>query len=115
MKLSIVIPVFNEEKRLPERLKPYLSFLEERFKAYELIFVDDGSNDGTLNFLNSLAKQNKNIIILRSSKNRGRGYGMRTGILNATGDYVLETDADLPVDPDFISKFVKILDDEKDC
>lgn len=114
MKLSITIPVYNEEKRLPAKLAPYLAYLEKYLQDYEFIFVDDGSTDGTLNFLNSLALANPRIKIIHNKINRGRGFGMRVGVLAASGEYVLETDADLPVSPEYINKFTNFLNNNPD-
>ncbi|MDP3999624.1 MAG: glycosyltransferase [bacterium] len=109
MKLSIAIPVYNEEGRLPVKLAPYLEYLEKHLPDYELIFVDDGSTDGTLKFLDSLATVNSRVKIIHNTVNRGRGFGMRAGVLAASGEYVLETDADLPVSPEYIDKFIDFL------
>jgi len=110
MKLSIAIPAYNEEKRLPEKLRPYISYLEKYFPDYELILVNDGSTDNTLSVLKELAARNSKITIVDSRKNRGRGFGMKAGVMAASGDYILETDADLPVSPDHLQIFVDFLD-----
>ena len=110
MKLSIAIPAYNEEKRLPEKLEPYITYLNQKFPDYEMVFVDDGSTDNTLPFLNSQAMGNKRIKVIHNDKNRGRGFGMRTAVLASSGNYILETDADLPVPPEYILEFMDILD-----
>lgn len=115
MKLSIAIPAYNEEKRLPEKLKPYIFYLEKNFPDYELVLVNDGSTDNTLNILKELAAQNRKIKIVNSQKNRGRGFGMKAGVMAASGDYILETDADLPVSPDHVAIFINFLDNNPDC
>lgn len=108
--LSISIPCYNEEKRLPEKLKPYIKYLEKNIPHYEMILVDDGSTDNTLQVLNQLAAMHPEIKVVHSEKNRGRGFGMKTGVLAASGRYILETDADLPVSPDQIVPFMDFLD-----
>lgn len=110
MKLSIAIPVFNEENRLPEKLTPYLDYLEKNLSDYEIIFVNDGSKDNTLGVLERLSFANPKIRFISSKKNRGRGFGMRVGVLAANGDYILETDADFPVSPDHIKIFMDFLE-----
>ncbi len=111
MKLSIAIPVYNEEHRLPAKLEPYLRWLDENAVDYEIVLVDDGSTDGTLRYLKNLSFKNKRVRFIHSPRNRGRGFGMKTGVLSATGDYILETDADLPVSPDHIITFLKFLEE----
>jgi dolichyl-phosphate beta-glucosyltransferase len=108
--ISISIPCYNEEKRLPEKLRPYLDWLEKNLPDYELVLVNDGSTDKTLEVLNNLAKENPKIKIVHNGQNRGRGFGMKTGVLASSGTYILETDADLPVSPDHILKFMDFLE-----
>ncbi len=109
MKLSIVVPTFNEAERLPTKLKPYILFLEKNLPDYEIIFVNDGSTDTTLDLLKSLTAGNPKIRFIHSNVNHGRGFGMRAGVLAAHGDYILETDADFPVSPDQIFIFIDFL------
>lgn len=108
--LSIAIPCYNEAKRLPAKLKSYLAYLEKYVPDYEVILVDDGSTDNTFSVLNALAKDNHKIKAIHFGKNRGRGFGMKTAVLAASGRYILETDADLPVSPDHILEFIDFLD-----
>lgn len=108
--ISIAIPCYNEAKRLPVKLKPYLDYLEKHLQDYEIVLVDDGSTDDTFLTLSLLARNNPKIKVLRYKKNRGRGFGMKAGILASSGKYILETDADLPVSPDHILKFIDFLD-----
>jgi dolichyl-phosphate beta-glucosyltransferase len=108
--LSIAIPLYNEETRLPSRLAPYVAYLETHMPSYEIVLVNDGSTDSTLEVITKLAEKNKKIRVIHSAKNRGRGFGMRTGVLACKGEFVLETDADLPVSPDHIIRFVTFLE-----
>lgn len=107
--ISLAIPCFNEEKRLPERLLSYLKQLEVILPNYEVVLVNDGSTDNTLAVLKNLAAANSKIKIIDSRQNRGRGFGMKTGVLASRGKYILETDADLPVAPGYILKFKNFL------
>ncbi|MES2953231.1 MAG: glycosyltransferase [Patescibacteria group bacterium] len=107
--LSIVIPVFNEEKRLPLRLPHYIDYLEAHLPSYEIVVVDDGSTDGTWAVVEALEAANPKIRGIRSVVNRGRGFGMREGVLAAKGDFILETDADLPVSPSHVPRFLEEL------
>lgn len=110
MKLSIIIPAFNEEKRLPDKLAPYIDYLEKKLPDYEIVLVNDGSTDKTLQTILGLADKNPKIKIINSERNRGRGFGMKAGVLAGSGEYILETDADLPVTPDHIHTFMNFLE-----
>ncbi len=92
MKLSIIIPVYNEEKTLPLILKK----VQEQ-KPDEIIIVDDCSTDGTRGFLRGY--QAPNATVLRHEMNRGKGAALHTGLAAATGDIILIQDADLEYDP----------------
>ena len=90
--LSIVIPAYNEEKRLPATLDRVLAWLDQRALRFsELIVVDDGSRDNTA----SVAENRPAVRVLRNPGNRGKGYAVRHGMLDASGDWVLYSDADL--------------------
>jgi glycosyltransferase involved in cell wall biosynthesis len=95
MKLSIVIPVYNERNTIEE----ILSRVEKTGLADEIIIVDDGSNDGTREFLAELAPQHPAMRLILHEKNQGKGAAVRTGIGAATLDLVLIQDADLEYDP----------------
>src|SRR5512134_3621850 len=93
MDISIVIPAYNEERRLGETLERILSYMGEKGHVHEVIVVDDGSWDGTI----SVAEQfrNNGIRILRNDRNRGKGVAVRHGMLDAKRPLVLFSDADL--------------------
>ncbi len=101
MKLSIIIPVYNEKKTLPKLLKKV-----ENVKGInkEIIIVDDGSRDGTRDFLNKVKRKYKVIF---HEKNQGKGMAIRTGLKHATGDIVIIQDADLEYDPNDYHKLIK--------
>jgi dolichyl-phosphate beta-glucosyltransferase len=89
--ISIIIPAFNEEKRLPSTLKNVKRFLDSsRWDFSEVLVVDDGSRDGTV----ALAEAS-GVRVLRNPGNRGKGYSVRHGMMEAKGDWALFTDADL--------------------
>ena len=104
MKISVVIPAYNEEKVIKNTLQAYGDYLSSNFKEYEIIMVDDGSTDKTL----ELAKSCKGVICISYQKNRGKGYAVKRGFLRATGDYIFFTDADLSYSPDNISRAIEI-------
>jgi dolichyl-phosphate beta-glucosyltransferase len=107
--ISVVVPLFNEAKRLPARLPHYVEYLENNFDNYELVLVNDYSTDGTRELIDDLAKINKHIKPIHNERNRGRGFSMKAGVMASSGSFILETDADLPVEPHYISDFINFL------
>jgi dolichyl-phosphate beta-glucosyltransferase len=106
--LSIVIPAYNEEQRLPETLDRVLSFLRRRAWTFvEVIVVDDGSKDGTAVVVERYHGKDAAIRLLSNPGNRGKGYSVRHGMLEARGEWVLFSDADLSSP---IEEFDKLLD-----
>ncbi|MCP4872702.1 MAG: glycosyltransferase family 2 protein [Proteobacteria bacterium] len=94
-KLSIVIPVFNERRFVTE----LVARVREQPWDMEVLLVDDGSTDGTIEILEGLAAGDDAIRLLRHQVNQGKGAALRTGFAAATGDIVLVQDADLEYDP----------------
>jgi len=94
--LSIVIPAYNEEKRLPQTLRQVLDWIGRGdFSFREVIVVDDGSRDGTARLVEEFAKTDACLRLARNPGNRGKGYAVRNGMLEAKGEWILYTDADL--------------------
>jgi dolichyl-phosphate beta-glucosyltransferase len=93
--LSIVIPAYNEEKRLPGSLDAILEFVGGRYESVEVIVVDDGSRDGTADCVREYAASHHAVRLLQNPGNRGKGYAVRRGMLQAKGEWILSTDADL--------------------
>ena len=95
--LTIVVPAYNEAARLGPSLSKILEYLNQNFEASELIVVDDGSTDDTAGVADKeLAKPGTvNPNVIRYEQNRGKGYAVRVGLLSATADVVLFSDADL--------------------
>ncbi len=89
--LSIVIPAYNEEKRLSNTLEIVIAYLGENFSNWEIIVVDDGSEDATAD----VAKKFDEVILLQQPRNLGKGAAVRKGMLEAKGDVRLFSDADL--------------------
>lgn len=103
MKLSIVIPVFNEEKTVSELMRRVISAKIPVGWEKEIIVVDDGSTDNSLSDIRStkdeIRKREAEIKILRNKKNLGKGAAVRRGIAQATGDVLVIQDADLEYNP----------------
>lgn len=93
--LSIVIPAYNEEHRLPRALEAVVEFCERHRLHYQVIVVDDGSTDDTSAVAERFVRRGYPVEVLRNGANRGKGYAARTGALAARGRFVLLTDADL--------------------
>jgi glycosyltransferase involved in cell wall biosynthesis len=114
--LSIIIPVYNERDLLPQVLErvqqqPLPGGLER-----QVVIVDDGSTDGTRDFLKGLMRERSDYIIHFHEHNQGKGGGIRTGMKLATGDIVLIQDADLEYDPrDYPQLLTPILENKADA
>ena len=101
MKLSLVIPCYNEEGNVEQLYLQCVNEFSKKSFDYELIFVDDGSSDNTLNILENLYNQNpeSNIQVLSFSRNFGKEAAIFAGLNNASGDYTCIIDADLQQSP----------------
>lgn len=93
--LSIVIPTYNEEERIGESLKRIIAYLNNKPFRSEIIVVNDGSNDRTFDTAQTLLDGYEDFRIISRTKNRGKGYSVREGVLQAEGEIILFSDADL--------------------
>ncbi len=109
MTLSVVIPAYNEEQRIGETLEKISYFLDTVFKDYEIIVVDDCSEDKTRKIVLEHQKKDKNIRLLLNAKNKGKGYSVKKGVLNAKYDLILFSDADLATPIEEIAKFMHFM------
>lgn len=94
--LSVVVPAYNEERRLPETMRQILTYLERQPYASEVIVADDGSTDRTAALVEQVSAQHPNVRLLKLD-HRGKGFAVRAGALAARGAYVLLCDADMAV------------------
>jgi len=99
--LSVIIPVYNEEKRIGSTLPKIFHYLNKKNIDYEIIVVDDGSTDQTIPIVENFPKCN----LLRHEKNMGKGATVRTGIKYASGEFILFTDADNSTPIEELDKF----------
>jgi len=109
--LSIVIPSFNEELRLPVTLADISSYIRASKRETEVIVVDDGSTDRTADIASSFRGEIQRLRVIRNEQNRGKGYSVRRGMLEARGRIVLFTDADLSAPIDEADKLIAALAD----
>ena len=105
--LSIVIPAYNEERRLPSTLDIILAWLNTApYQDAELLIVDDGSTDSTAAIVENRAASEPRLRLIRNPGNRGKGYAVRHGMLEAKGDWILSSDADLSAPIDELPKLL---------
>jgi glycosyltransferase involved in cell wall biosynthesis len=102
MDLSLVIPLYNEAESLPELSAWIEKVMQENNYSYEILFVDDGSNDGSWQVIEELSSQNKNIKGIKFQRNYGKSAALNEGFRAAQGDVVVTMDADLQDSPDEI-------------
>lgn len=108
MEISVLIPVYNEQNTISNIIQKVLSLETEK----EIIVIDDGSTDNTPEIIRRLLSENRKIKAIFHEKNKGKGAAIRTGLKEATGDYIVIQDADLELDPYDIMKLVKSIDEE---
>ncbi|HYO50812.1 MAG TPA: dolichyl-phosphate beta-glucosyltransferase [Chloroflexia bacterium] len=103
--LSVVIPAYNEATRLPVTLERVMQYLEGRDYTYEVLVVDDGSEDSTADIVDEVAARHPNLGVVRNP-HRGKGYAVRTGMLKARGRFILYSDADFSAPIEEIEKLL---------
>jgi len=108
LKLSIVIPVFNEESTISELIKRVLS-VDYEFDNLEIVIVDDASSDNSWEIIRKLAYNHEELNVFRHKRNHGKGAAIRTGFLRATGDILIIQDADLEYNPSEIPSLVNLI------
>lgn len=114
--ISIVVPAYNEEDVIEifyEETKKVLDNIKDKYN-YEILFVDDGSCDKTLEILKSLNKKDHKVQAISFSRNFGKEAGIYAGLSNAKGELVVLMDADLQNDPKIIIEMIKYIEDGYD-
>jgi len=112
--LSVLIPVYNEEGNLSLLCDKLIAALKKTSRAYEIIFIDDGSSDGTLEMLLDLRNENPNIKIISFSRNFGQTSALSAGIDFSKGDILIPMDGDLQNDPEDILLLLKKIEEGYD-
>jgi dolichyl-phosphate beta-glucosyltransferase len=103
--VSIIIPAYNEEKRLPETLKKISSYINETKLNAEIIVINDGSVDKTADIVNNFKVNN--VRLINNEKNRGKGFCINRGVFEARNEIILFSDSDLSTPIEFLGEFLK--------
>lgn len=112
--ISVVIPAFNEQERLPATLDAVLAHLEQGdWSGFEILVVDDGSTDATRAIAEGFAGRHPQVRVLANPGNRGKGFSVRHGMLRSEGDWVLFTDADLSAPIAELDKLMRAVDEHR--
>jgi len=112
--LSLIIPAYNEELRIAGSLKRVLEFLEAQSYSSEVIIVDDGSQDRTVEVVRKISQGKDRVKILQNGKNLGKGGAVQSGMLQAKGEYLFFSDADLSVPIEMIGRLLTKLEKGSD-
>ena len=108
-KISLIIPAYNEEKLITSSIKHILSYMKKKKYDFELIVVDDGSKDKTVQKVNAI--KDKHLKLITYSPNQGKGYAVKKGMTTAKGDLLLFLDADLATPIEEIGVFLPLMKD----
>jgi glycosyltransferase involved in cell wall biosynthesis len=112
--ISIIIPAYNEEKRLPTTLEQIVAYLRRtEWNFSEILVVDDGSSDATAKVAENFAETHPNLKVLRNPGNRGKGYSVRHGMLESQGAWALFSDADLSAPIEELDKLCEAMERER--
>ena len=112
--LSVVIPMYNEEDNVASTVKQVSKALGSLQERWEIVLVNDGSTDNTLQVAEDLAKGDERVCVVYYPRNAGRGKALRTGFASARGDIVVSIDADLSYEPKYILDLMEVLNCEGD-
>jgi dolichyl-phosphate beta-glucosyltransferase len=109
--VSIVVPAFNEEQRLPKTLQSIRAYLKSHSFRAEVLVVDDGSTDATAKVVEGFRTGFPEMRLISNGRNRGKGFSVRHGMLEARGEFALFTDADLSAPIEEADKLLAVLSD----
>lgn len=113
LQISVVIPLYNEAESLPELHDWIVKVMQENNFTYEILFVDDGSDDGSWEVIQNLAKQNTKVRGFKFVRNYGKTAALQTAFSQAKGNVVITMDADLQDSPDEIPELYRMITEEK--
>lgn len=109
MDISVIVPLYNEAESLPELEAWIARVMEANGFSYEVIFVNDGSTDGSWNVVESLAMKNPSVKGVSFRRNYGKSPALNSGFARAQGDVVITMDADLQDSPDEIPELYRMI------
>lgn len=109
-RISVIVPAYNERRRLPQSLQAIRAYAERSGRTIEVVVVDDGSTDGTADLAAEHAADPLAVRVLRNDGNRGKGYSVRRGMIEAGGDVLLLSDADLSTPIEELDKLLPWMD-----
>ena len=110
MKISVVIPVYNEVESVEQLYKELIKVLST-FDSYQIVFVDDGSSDGSVSVIKNIVKNDINTKIIQFHRNYGKSAALGEGFKNADGEYIVTMDADLQDDPKEVPNLIAKLEE----
>lgn len=113
MKVSLVIPMYNESSIIDGAIKTFSEYLKSKYEDWELIFVDDGSKDGCGDAVRKASETEPRIRLEGYPDNRGKGCAVRTGMLAAKGDIVVFTDCDNAYGEDAVGRMIDMFSESK--
>lgn len=111
MYLSVIIPAYNEERRIGSTLKSIDEYLRCQDYSYEILVVSDGSKDNTANVVRNVEPEVMGLRLIENKENHGKGYVVKRGMLEAKGDLRLFTDADNSTSIDHLDKFIPYINE----
>lgn len=112
MNISVVIPLLNEEESLKELHDWIVSVMQSNHFLYEILFIDDGSTDGSWDIISKLSAENPSVKGIRFLRNFGKSQALHAGFIEAQGDVIITMDADLQDNPDEIPELYKMIQEE---
>jgi glycosyltransferase involved in cell wall biosynthesis len=112
--VSVIVPLLNEEESIPELYNRIESVMKRMKKPFEVIFVDDGSTDGSFRVLQHLHEQHPEVKVVRFRRNFGKSAALSVGFREARGEFVITMDADLQDDPEEIPELIAVLGNDYD-
>ena len=113
MKLSLIVPMYNEISIIEHTVHVYADYLGKTFSDWELIFVDDGSVDGSAAAVEAVHAPNTRVISYQP--NRGKGNAVKTGMLAAAGDVAMFLDADIAYGTEVIERAAKLMEEHPEA
>lgn len=113
IEFSLIIPCYNEEKRLSKRFPQACEYIKGNFSNFEIVFINDGSKDNTEMLLNEIALKMPEVKVVSYSQNQGKGYALKKGIEIAQGEIIAFTDADFSISLSSLKEFKQLIEENQ--